>query len=305
MSMSETKLYYRKSLDEETKHFDPILKPELHTLYTARAARLRLLSEGHELKSYLQLAADISQAQSSLLELESTSADMSSLTLANGRLDVVTIARKGDWCRYLDPLLSQIDSSAPEATHPHLGTLKAMPHEERVEAGVSLVQGSFNLVDAALAPFIWAALSLDIALAARTVEAPLATGHEHHNCPVCGGVPVASLILTGERQGSRYLHCSLCESEWHMVRAKCTNCDQSEHLDYLSFESTDAAVRAESCGDCHSYLKVVSHVQDPSLEVVADDLATLALDAAVTAEGYGRTGLNPFAIPTVDSEASF
>jgi FdhE protein len=299
--MSETKLYYRKSLDEETKHFDPILKPALHELYTARAARLRLLSEEHELKSYLQLAADISQAQSSLLDLESTSTDMSSLTLANGCLDVIAIARKSDWCHYLEALLSQIDSSAPEATRPHLETLKTMPHEDRIEAGVLLAQGSFNQIHAALAPFIWAALSSAIAVAARKVEAPLATGHEHHNCPVCDGTPVASLIHTGERQGSRYLHCSLCESEWHMVRAKCTNCDNSENLDYLSFESTDAAVRAESCGDCHSYLKVISHVQDPSLEVVADDLATLRLDAAVTAEGYGRTGLNPFALPTAES----
>lgn len=301
MSMSETTLHYRQSLDEDTKHFDPILKPALHELYTARAARLRLLSAEHELNSYLQLAADISQAQSTLLDLESTSVETGNLTLANGQLDVIAIARKGDWRRYLDALLSQIEGSVPESARPHLDTLKAMSPEKRVEASVLLLQGNFNLVEAALAPLIWAALSLGIAKTARTIESPLATGHEHHNCPVCGGAPVASLIHTGTRQGSRYLHCSLCESEWHMVRAKCTNCDNSEKLDYFSFDSTDAAIRAESCGNCHSYLKVISHVQDPAAEIVADDLATLALDAAVTAEGYGRTGLNPFALPTADS----
>ncbi|WP_238587493.1 formate dehydrogenase accessory protein FdhE domain-containing protein [Cupriavidus sp. IDO] len=50
-------------------------------------------------------------------------------------------------------------------------------------------------------------------------------------------------------------------------------------------------------GVCHGYLKVISLERDPQAEAVADDLATLTLDDAVTAEGYQRTRFNPFALP--------
>ncbi|WP_084402336.1 formate dehydrogenase accessory protein FdhE [Cupriavidus sp. amp6] len=31
-----------------------------------------------------------------------------------------------------------------------------------------------------------------------------------------------------------------CESAWHMVRAKCTDCGAAADLDYLSFDTTEA-----------------------------------------------------------------
>jgi hypothetical protein len=40
-------------------------------------------------------------------------------------------------------------------------------------------------------------------------------------------------------------------------------------------------VRGESCGDCGSYLKILSLDKDQQAEAVADDLASLALDAAL------------------------
>jgi len=76
----------------------------------------------------------------------------------------------------------------------------------------------------------------------------------------------------------------LCESAWHMVRAKCTDCGAAADLDYLSFDTTEATVRAESCGVCHGYLKIISLERDRQAEAVADDLATLPLDHAVAAE---------------------
>lgn len=36
---------------------------------------------------------------------------------------------------------------------------------------------------------------------------------------------------------------------------------------------------------------------EPALDMVADDLATLSLDDAVGQDGFQRTGLNPFALP--------
>lgn len=92
-------------------------------------------------------------------------------------------------------------------------------------------------------------------------------------------MPVASVIHMGTTNGLRYLHCNLCESEWHVVRVKCTNCEQTRDLNYWSLDSENAAVKAESCGDCGTYLKMVYQEKDPKVEPVADDLATLVLDA--------------------------
>lgn len=105
------------------------------------------------------------------------------------------------------------------------------------------------------------------------------------------------MIQIGTTQGLRYLHCGLCETEWHVVRIKCTNCEQTRDLNYWSLESEQAAVKAESCGDCGSYLKILSQEKDAKVDTVADDLATLILDARMEEEGFARSSINPFLFP--------
>lgn len=70
-------------------------------------------------------------------------------------------------------------------------------------------------------------------------------------------MPVSSIVQIGTTQGLRYLHCNLCETEWHVVRVKCSNCEQSRDLHYWSLDNEQAAVKAESCGDCGTYLKIM------------------------------------------------
>lgn len=276
------------SPDPDTWHFTPLLQPDLADLYARRAARLRALADGHELADYLRLAARVAEAQAALLP--DAAAYESPATGAAAQRD-------GPWSTLLDRLLEQIAPDAPAAAAPHLAALRDLSADERFDAVQALAEGRFDAVPAAIAPFLWAALSLQYAKAARAAPMPDHGAAEHACCPVCGTAPVASLIMTGDRQGLRYLHCALCESQWHMVRAKCSNCGSAADLDYLSFDSAEATVRAESCCACRGYLKVVSLERDPQAEAVADDLATLALDDAVTAEGYRRTGFNPFALP--------
>ncbi|MGO3871603.1 MAG: formate dehydrogenase accessory protein FdhE [Alcaligenes sp.] len=278
--------------EESTRHFDPILRPELHELYTARASRLRELAQGHELEAYLRLAADVAQAQAQAQAAIAPESRADAVAV-----DPVEIARQGAWLAHLDVLLGQLAPDVSPAITPHLDALRALSAQARLDAGLALAQNQFDAVSQALAPFLWAALSLEVALTARAVPLPATNDEESASCPVCGSAPVASLIHKGTRQGLRYLHCSLCECEWHMVRAKCTNCADAGDLDYLSFDTTEAVVRAESCGHCHSYLKVISQEREPGAETVADDLASLVLDDAASEEGYGRTGLNPFALP--------
>jgi len=78
---------------------------------------------------------------------------------------------------------------------------------------------------------------------------------------------------------------------------KCSNCEQTRDLNYWSLDSEQAAVKAESCGDCGTYLKILYQEKDPQVEAVADDLASLVLDARMEEEGFGRSSINPFLFP--------
>ncbi len=274
--------------EESTRHFDPVLRPDLSPLYAQRAERLRALAQGHELSDYLRLAASVTDAQASCL-VEDT-------VLTATHVDPVTLSRSGDWPAIMDRMIDHLRPVAPDPVVPHLDQLASMSETVRREAVLAMVEGRFGDVDAAMAPFLWAAFSVEVARIARSVDLPVAATETAY-CPVCGSVPVGSLIHTGDRQGLRYLHCTLCECEWHMVRAKCSNCGDAGQLEYLCFDDADAAIRAESCGACGSYLKVISQEREQKAEVVADDLASLVLDDAAQAEGYGRSGFNPFALP--------
>ncbi len=128
-------------------------------------------------------------------------------------------------------------------------------------------------------------------------------------CPCCGSLPVSSIRhIGGLRQGLRYLVCSLCAAQWHLVRIKCAHCDSTEKMGYLSLSSdpdsergkeaaTREVVKAEVCDVCSSYIKVVNREADALADPVADDLATLPLDLLTDARGYQRIGPNLFIHP--------
>jgi FdhE protein len=108
---------------------------------------------------------------------------------------------------------------------------------------------------------------------------------------------VASVLRIGGAEGGlRYLHCGLCASEWHVVRAKCSLCDNSRGIAYLSIEGPDGkprrGIEAETCPECRAYLKLCRMDQDREVDPWADDLATLALDLLVDREGFERAGFN-------------
>jgi FdhE protein len=62
---------------------------------------------------------------------------------------------------------------------------------------------------------------------------------------------------------------------------------------YHSIEGGSAAIRAESCEECHTYRKILYQEKDPDVEPVADDLASLGLDLLMAEAGYHRGSGNP------------
>ena len=115
---------------------------------------------------------------------------------------------------------------------------------------------------------------------------------------MCGSHPVAGIVRSGgAEQGLRYLCCSLCASQWHMVRIKCSSCESTHGINHYILEGSNGAVKAESCDDCNSYLKLLYLEKDRQMEAMADDLATLALDMLMDKEGKARSGPNLFFHP--------
>jgi FdhE protein len=115
---------------------------------------------------------------------------------------------------------------------------------------------------------------------------------------------VASVVrIGGAEQGLRYLHCSLCDTEWHLPRVQCSNCSNTTDLDYLVIEGGGEVVKAEACDTCHSYLKQVYMTKAPEADPVADDLATLALDMLMAERDYLRSGPNLLFIPGPERNA--
>src|SRR5262249_59552853 len=98
-------------------------------------------------------------------------------------------------------------------------------------------------------------------------------------CPVCGGPPVSSMVVGwNNAHGTRFCACGLCGTLWNYVRIKCVVCGDNGKITYQEIEGSDGNVKAETCGACHCYVKILQQHKDPDLDPVADDVATLGLD---------------------------
>ncbi|PVZ83565.1 formate dehydrogenase accessory protein FdhE [Serratia sp. S1B] len=291
-----------KSTTAET--IPPLLFANLKSLYTRRAERLQQLAVNHPLGDYLNFAASIAQAQHNAchdnpLVLDLSQALAQSANSGKPPLDISVYPRSEHWQQLLTSLIAELRPQAPDHVLTVLENLEKASSHELEQMADHLLKGEFGKVGSDKAPFLWAALSLYWAQMASLIpgKARAEYGEQRQFCPVCGSIPVSSMVHIGTVNGLRYLHCNLCESEWHVVRVKCSNCEQTRDLNYWSLESEQAAVKAESCGDCGTYLKILYQEKDPQVEAVADDLASLVLDARMEEEGFARSSINPFLFP--------
>nr|WP_314706585.1 formate dehydrogenase accessory protein FdhE [uncultured Comamonas sp.] len=297
-------------------HIAAVLLPVADSAYTRRAARLRQLADGHVMADYLCWAADLISAQQAAHEAAPLpEAEVQALTQAlidqtQAPLHSGHWPRSAHWHAVLGQLLLQLDLQPSMHSAPLQQAIAVLRHasqdqcDQWADALLAVLRGDEAPQDSALpeagaAQILWSALSVYWRqLASQLPATGVAQAGEHrHLCPVCNHLPTGSLVMAGAQAGLRYVQCNLCESQWHVVRTKCTNCDGTEALDYWCLESEKAPIKAESCGDCHSYLKAFYLQTDHQLEMVADDLASLALDAEMEAQDVARSGFNPLMLP--------
>ena len=288
-------------------------------VFAERELRLRQLAAGHAMRDFLLFVAELARSQHKLLQNHPAVALPEPAQLDETSraglppLPAVGWSRDPAWRdglrRLLDDLLPRLQGSPAEAVARALRATDDATLEQQADR---LLAGVMVGLDFGAAPLVAAALQvywshLVIATEAARGDdrlAPFGRTDDATLCPCCGSRPTASITRIGaDASGYRYLHCSLCSAQWHMVRIKCSHCENTKGIAYQSLQplpghelpataAAQDAVQAETCDECGHYLKVVHMERDNRVEPCADDLASVTLDLLVSESGRERHGVN-------------
>lgn len=291
-----------------------ILAPELD-IFLRRAERFDQLAEGYDaLGGWLRFLGAISRAQHDALHQlpELPLPDAAALALAREHrmppLPAQSWRRDPAWhgaLRHIAAAALPLAPAGAEQTRAGIASIATMSVGRLEALAERVLHTELHGEDAALLPYVGAALQVLWTSLAMRVAPSIAALDVPGVCPCCGFLPVASVVKdVGEVSKLRYLHCALCNTEWNLVRVKCAACDSTGGIAYRELEGqgngegvrNPGAVRAETCEHCKSYLKIM-YREKGAVDPVADDLATLSLDILLDEAGYARAGPNLLFVP--------
>ena len=276
--------------------------PDPLTVFATRSLRFRTLAEGHQLGPYLLFLAAISECQHRIQkdlpepDLPADDARARAREHAMPPLDRTRFTADAALDATLDRLLALAATiDMPDNARAAIERAISADAAARDEMVRSVLADAIPVETLADHVYIAAALQVHFArLAARLDPAalvPIGDGV----CPACGGAPVASAIVGWKgAHGTRFCTCSLCATQWHVVRIKCVLCESTAGIAYEELDSGPDTVKAETCESCRGYMKILHQHKNPQLEPVADDVATLGLDILLRENGYRRGAVNPF-----------
>jgi FdhE protein len=276
--------------------------PDPPVMFARRAERLKLLADGHELRPYLLFLAGLCEAQhrlqDGLPDAEPPAAD----TIARSRdfgmppLDRLRFTPDAAMDAAWQRLLATADHIAmPDTARLALERVKAADPVAEVAMVGAVLSNSISVEALAEHVFVAAVLQVHFARLAAQLDAKTLVPVGEGACPACGGPPVSSMVV-GWRgaHATRFCACSLCGTLWNYPRIRCTLCGATQGITYQEIAGLPATVKAETCDSCRGYVKILHQHNDPSLDPVADDVATLALDLILRDSGYRRGAVNPF-----------
>lgn len=275
--------------------------PDPATLFALRAHRFHSLATEHQLGPYLNFLGQLSGIQHNLQD-DLPAPDMpAAQALARAReyamppLDRSRFTADEAFDTTLDRLFAQAkDMDMPDAARAALERAATASEGHRAAMIGAVLADRIPVEALADHLYVAAALQVHVARMAARLEPKSLVPVGDGACPCCGGPPVASLVVGWEdAHNTRYCVCSLCATSWNYVRIKCTLCGETGGIGYQHVEH-DKQIRAETCENCHGYVKIMQQVANPALDPVADDVASLALDLLVRDLGYRRGAVNPF-----------
>jgi len=278
--------------------------PSRANVFADRAARLRALAKNHPMAGYLEFSALLADAQHALVNdgppmpLPAPMVIAQCIEHGMPPLNFRGHMRNARWRAGLRRLLHTISRQTSGAQYEVVIALEGECDEFFETQASKLLAGVRQGLHVAGAPFIGAALQAYFTqLVIEMGEQSFPRIETATVCPCCGSRPTASVVRIGAKDaGYRFLHCALCNAEWHMVRIKCSNCESTRGISYLHIDDGAPVdkhpVAVEVCEECGTYLKVCYMDRDPNVDPVADDLASLPLDLLVGDTGKTSSGVS-------------
>jgi FdhE protein len=288
------------NIGEEAKPPFGVL-PDPASLFLSRSKRLAALAQAHELGPYLTFLAELTRAQhdiqTALPPVSLPGFDRIGRALEHGMppLSRTLLEPDGAAQATLGRLLERLaGAGVPEQTATAIATLRSMAAEERERIVLAALKDA-PADDIAQRVLVAAGLQVHVARLAALLAADDLKPVADSACPVCGSPPMTSSVVGWPKaHNTRFCTCSLCGTMWNVVRVKCVLCSATGGISYHTVEGKPDSVKAETCEACHAYVKILYQVNDPALEPLADDVATLGLDMLMAEEGWRRGGHNPF-----------
>ena len=280
-----------------------VLPAEPEAMFARRAVRLRFLAESARLCPYLRFLAGIVETQAKLAGTATPPRSIPAEKIERARagrmppidrMDLVASAELHDTLSLMLRLAAALDMPA-EAEE----TRRALENADRDTRDALLAQvlaEEVALEDAGAALYAAAAVQVYASRLAATLDAARLVPVRVGLCPCCGGRPASSFIVADKlAEGARYAVCGTCCTRWNEVRIKCLACGSTKGIGYRSL-GEDAVIKAEVCDECHSWVKILHGNRDTALEPIADDVASLGLDAMMRETEWRRAGFDPFLI---------
>jgi FdhE protein len=278
--------------------------PDPTISFARRAKRFATLALSSGVRPYLELLADLADAQNDVANGLTDPLFSDKTTLARARahamppLDRAAIRADGLVSETLDRLFVAVatrEAPAPEAARAALARTAGAKGARRSRMVANVMADAIPADEMAEHAYVAAGLQIHFARLAAGLNAEQLQGIDDGVCPACGGPPVASVIVGWQgAHGARFASCFLCGTLWHVVRIKCLACGSTEGVRYQEIDGGPGLIKAETCDACRSYVKILHQYKDPDLDPVADDVASLALDLLLRDGPYRRAGYNPF-----------
>jgi FdhE protein len=246
------------------------------TIFATRAQRFEQLAEGHSLGDWLRFLGAITRAQHEALQALPALPlpDAAQLALAREHrmppLPAQSWPRDPAWRQSLLQIIAAVSPAAPEPARNDLArSPPSTPSASRRWPSACCTPNSTATMPPCCPMSPPPCRCCGRPARRASASAKSAALDVPGVCPCCGFLPVASVVRGGGEVGNlRYLHCALCNTEWNLVRVKCTACDATEGVSYRHLEAEGikgaGAVRAETCDSCKSYLKIVYQEKAPS-----------------------------------------
>jgi FdhE protein len=281
---------------------DALILPDPATRFARTATRLEDLSATHPMADWLRFVATLAHAQHvAVATVEPVAAPVLPAIRHAVEAGMPPLAADGHrrdpaWRTALGLLLDRCgDGDAPPPARLVVDDLKARGAVDLEALADAFLRGTVAPADIGPTLYVAAALQVYFTVIAAALPAEaLRLLTQRGLCPCCGSTPVAGVVTgSGQTPGVRYLHCSLCATAWNHVRAVCITCGGSRSVSLRAIDGDNGAVKAETCGDCHTYAKMLYQAKDMEVDPVADDLASLGLDMLVAEAGWSRHAPNP------------